>query len=220
MANLSERIGRLISASVNAAVEVAEDMNPGMLMEQAIREVEEAITEVKAELGRNVADKHQQTQKLADLNNKHEELSGQIEVALSSDRDDLASAAVEKQLDLEAQMPIVEQAMQDTEKTIDELEGYIDALNGKRNEMREELRHYKADQANRENGQVIDSDGKPNALNKANAKIDKATAAFDRASSTSDVSDRKSEKELNELRELAQKAKVQERLEALKAARK
>jgi len=214
MSKLADRIGRLISGGVNAAVEAVEDASPTLIMEQSIREVEEAITEVKAELGRAVAERHQANKKLADLNNKHDELKGQIEVALSKGRDDLASSAISKQMDLEAQIPVVEARITESDEAINELEGYVEALKGKLSEMREELSHFKQNKSEQEGASVIDAVGNPSALNNTNSKIDKAQAAFDRAHSNSDVQG--DSKDLNELKTLARDHEIEERLKAFK----
>ncbi|WP_051556020.1 PspA/IM30 family protein [Kordiimonas gwangyangensis] len=105
MSNIASRVSRLIAGSVNAALDAVENMSPEMVMEQAIREVEGAIAEVRAEMGKATAERHLASKKLADNSGKHEELLEQIEVAVSKGRDDLASAAISRQMDLEARCP-------------------------------------------------------------------------------------------------------------------
>ena len=56
--NVTVRVGRLISGSLNALVDAVENAVPEAVMEEAIREVDSAIDDVKAELGRVVASKH------------------------------------------------------------------------------------------------------------------------------------------------------------------
>ena len=49
--NIASRVGRLISGTANMVVDTVENMAPEMVMEEAIREVDRAIDDVRAELG-------------------------------------------------------------------------------------------------------------------------------------------------------------------------
>jgi len=220
MTNIASRVSRLISGSVNAAIDAVENMSPEMVMEQAIREVEVAMAEVRAELGKATAERHLASKKLADNSSKHEELASQIEVAVAEGRDDLASAAISRQMDLEAQVPVLEQTVADAAEREKELEGYIDALKGKRAEMQEELKAFKARQAERPENTVIDASGNPSSGHEINQKIDRASAAFDRASGhAADMLGTSSQDAaaMAELKDLARKSEVEKRLAAMKA---
>ena len=52
------RIGRVIAGMTHAAVSAAEQINPVAIIEQSIREIDSAADEVKAELGKAIAEKH------------------------------------------------------------------------------------------------------------------------------------------------------------------
>lgn len=219
MSNIATRVSRLIAGSVNAAIDAVENMSPEMVMDQAIREVEAAITEVRAELGKATAERHLAAKKLADNSGKHEEMTAQIEVAVGEGRDDLASAAISRQMDLEAQMPVLEQAIKDADERERELEGYIDALRGKRAEMQEELKAYRARMAEMPENTVIDAGGNPSAHHEINQKIDRAAAAFDRASGhAADMLGSSTEDAIMmaELKDLTRKTEIEKRLAAIK----
>ena len=111
--SIGTRVGRIIAGSVHALIDAVENAAPEMVMEQAIREVDEVIDDVRAELGRAAANKHLASTRLMEENRKHEELGAQIELAVGQARDDLASAAIARQLDIEAQIPVLETTIAD-----------------------------------------------------------------------------------------------------------
>ena len=218
MTNIANRVSRLITGGVNAAVEAVENMSPEMVMREAIREVETAIEDVQAEAGKATAAGHLTSKKLASISDKHEELVTQIEVALKEQRDDLASVAISKQMDLEAQMPVLEQAIADAAEQEKELQGYVEALKGKRAEMLEELKAFKAREAEMPENAVIDAGGNPSSRHEINKSVDQAAAAFDRASGhASDLLGSSNDAtQLAELKDLARKSEIEKRLAALK----
>lgn len=219
MSNIGKRVGRIVSGSINALVDAVENAAPEAVMEQALREIDEAIAEVRVSLGKVTAEKHLATKKLSDNSNKHDALAQQIEVALNEGREDLAEPAVERQMDLEAQIPVLEATVKDCDTQEDELEGYIKALKGKRAEMKEELAAFRKRQAEAPENAILNSAGTPNPQNDVNAKVDAATATFDRVSGQHMDMANGDPVKLAELEELARKSEVQKRLEAIKANR-
>lgn len=76
-------MGRIISGSLNALVGALENTAPEMIMEQAIREIDLAIEEVRTELGKVIALKYLANRRLAEKNDKHEDMSEKIQYAVS-----------------------------------------------------------------------------------------------------------------------------------------
>ena len=109
--SLQDRVARLISGTAHALMDKVEGLAPEATMAQAIREIEQVIGEVRGELGRIEATKHQLTLRLAKLAGEHEELAGKAELAVQEKRDDLAAACLEKQTLIEDQLPVLEQAL-------------------------------------------------------------------------------------------------------------
>lgn len=219
MTNIATRVSRLIAGGINAAVDAVENMSPELVMEESIREVEKAMDEIQAEIGKAVAEGHVASKKLAANSSKHEELSAQIEVAVKEGRDDLATAAISRQMDLEVQVPVLEQAITDAAEQEKELNGYIDALKGKRADMQEELKAYKARQAEMPENTILDAAGIPSSQHAINQSVDRASAAFDRASGhASDMLGKSGTDavQLAELKDLARQSEVEKRLAALK----
>lgn len=220
---LSGRVGRLISGSFNALVDAVENAAPEIVMEEAIREIDGVIDEVRTELGRVVANKHMSNSRLMEENNKYEELSSNIELAVEKDRDDLAEAAIAKQLDIEVQIPILENNISDCGNKEKELESYVQALQAKKREMQGELIQYR--ESNKE-AAAVSGDGPVTSANteqSVNAKVEKAESAFDRVlekatglASVQHSTDAKTAAQVAELQDMAHKNRVNERLQSIK----
>lgn len=216
--SMAKRVSRLVSGGFNAMINAVEDAAPVTLMEEAIREVDSAIDEVRAELGQVIANKHLTNKRLVEENRKHAELGEKVELAVKEGRDDLAETGIAQQLDIEAKIPVLEASIVDDSETEKELESYVAALKAKRREMEEELASFKAAQKAPTGEASTSAKGSD-----VDEKMDKATAAFDRvinrASGLPGMSgpeDRKSAAQLAELDELARSNAIKERLEKLK----
>ncbi len=218
--SITNRVGRIISGSVNAVVDAVENAAPELVMEESIREIDAAIDEVKAELGKVVANKHLANQRLAEENHIHENLAEKIELAVKEGRDDLAEVAISKQMDIEAQIPILEASIEDASSQETELDGYIAALNAKKREMREELIAYRE---SRKEAESLSASGNSSGGNNIESKVTKAESAFDRVvenatgvlGSRGSV-DAKAAAQLSELDDIARNNKIRERLDAIK----
>lgn len=216
---LTNRVGRIISGSMNAIVNAVEDAAPTVVMEQAIREIDKAVDEVRSELGKVIASKHLANKRLSEKNTCHEVLSERIEVALTNERDDLAEAAVSKQLDIEAQIPILEHTITECGENERELEGYITALQAKKREMKDELKVYR--EAMHSSSIDILSDSNITRQGKVNKSVDNATAAFDRIlekqTGLSRLETSHDVAKMAELEQLTRDNRVKERLTAIKS---
>ena len=145
--SLKARVGRVIAGGVHALLDQIEGMAPEAMMEQAIREADKVIEDVRHELGKVAANRHLAQQQHATLNRQHETLVAQIEEALAHQREDLARAAVARQLDIEAQLPVLETTLADLSGQETELRGYVDALLAKRREMEDALSQFRKSRA-------------------------------------------------------------------------
>lgn len=145
--SLARRVARLVSGGFHAMLDKAEDCIPEAVMQENIRELERTIDEVRTELGKVLAQKHLATKKLADENNRHEQLAGQIATALDVGREDLAKAGIAEQLDIEARLPVLEQSLADCSSQERELDAFVAALLAKKREMQAALDDWKRAQA-------------------------------------------------------------------------
>lgn len=213
---LMKRISRIISASANAVVDSVENATPQLVMEQAIREIDDAVADVRDQLGKAEAAKYLSSKTLNDENTRHGALAEQIEVAVAESRDDLAEAAIAKQMDIEAQIPVLEKAIAETDQEIGELNSYISALQGKKREMRDQLRDFI--KANEHVSQGATGEQQGTSRNTAD-KVDQATGAFNRILDKAGVPVSESSADaskLAELEELARSNRIKERLAKIK----
>jgi phage shock protein A len=218
---IAARVGRLISGSVNALIDAVENAAPEMVIEQSIREIDAAADDVRAELGRVIAARHLANKRLLDENSRHGALAEQIELAVREGRDDLAEAAIARQMDIEAQLPVLETTIAQSAQQQKELEGYVSALQGRRREMEAELEAFRA--ALRRQATVA-AGGAPTADDAGVGKrVAGAERAFARAMSSAGVPARAGELKdavkLAELDDLARRNRIRERLEAAKAGK-
>jgi phage shock protein A len=221
--SLTARVGRIVSGGAHMLVEAVENVAPEAVMEQAIREVEGAMDEVRRELGRVVANKHLANRRLTAESRRHEELADKLELALSEGRDDLAEAVVSQQLDIEAQIPVLEATIREAVERESELEGFVAALKAKRREMESELGELRTSRAAAGSGASGDSAEGLN-LHQLEGDVEKAESAFERLlqrqtglDSAAGRQDAESAAKMAELEDLTRKNRIQERLAAAKA---
>lgn len=218
---LSSRVKRIVAGGAHAIVDAIEDAAPEVVMEQAIRELDGAMDDVRAELGKVLANKHLATKRLAEENGKHEALGERIELALKEKREDLAEAAISQQLDIEAQLPVVEAAIRDAADGEKELEGYLAALAAKRREMVADLQAFRT--AREQASGAIAAPGHAASAG-VERRVARAEAAFERLlvkhtglPPGTAASDRKTAAQLAELEDLARRDRIRARLAAVKA---
>jgi len=204
--SVKSRVSRLISGGINAIVDKAEGISPEIVMKESIREVDSTIDEVKILLGKEtVKQKTTQTQ-LENESHKHATLSSQIEVAINENREDLAKVAISRQMDIETQIPILEESLIEIDTNLTKLENYIDALNAKKREMNTELEEFMSIQKNQKADVSIESN------------IDKAESAFNRVNvGMKSKKINNDDVKLAELDKLSRDNRIAERLESIKA---
>jgi phage shock protein A len=203
--NIVSRVSRLISGSINSIVDIAEGLSPELVMKESINEVDSIISEVKVLLGKEVVIQKTTLNKLNMEKEKYNKLLEQIKVALEQNREDLAKVAISKQLDIESQLPILEESLTEVDKNIEKLENYIDALNAKKREMHDELIEYNKIKKEQKIDSKIESNIKKadDAFNRVNSNIEKSLVSED-------------EIKLSELDKLTRDNRINERLQSLK----
>jgi phage shock protein A len=221
--NLRLRVTRIITGGAHALLDKIEDAAPLALLEQSVREVEQVTDEVRAELGRLVANRHVAQQQHVHLNQEHEALSAAIATALAQQREDLAKPAIARQLDIEAQLPILESSLAELGRQDQELSSFIEALMGKKREMDKSIADF---EASRRLSQSPAAAGQA-ASGGAAARLQTAQSAFDRTyqrqtglSPAGQSAGLAQAAQLKELNQLVQDNKINERLAALKAGSK
>jgi phage shock protein A len=217
--SLRTRVGRVIAGSAHALLDKIEDQAPEAMMQQAVRELDKVADEVRQELGRTAANRHLAQQQHAELNRRHTDLSANIEQALAQQRDDLARAAVARQLDIEVQLPVLEATLGDLAKEEAELKGYADALQGKKRDMEDAIAAFQASRA-----RAAHPAGGTVGASHTQAKVDAATGAFDRIyqrqtglTAAGQAGSLEQAAKLKELDDMVRSNKVEERLAHFKS---
>jgi len=218
--SLKNRVGRVIAGGIHALLDRIEDQAPEAVMEQSIREADSVINDVRHELGLVSANRHLAQQQHSVLNAQHEKLVGQIEQALQQNRDDLATSAVARQLDIEAQIPVLETTLAEYARHENELQGYVAALLAKKREMVDALSEF------RKSRTAALQQASGGTSTSADQRMSAATGAFDRLyerqtglSGTARNVSMQQAANLKELDDLVRANKIAERMAQLKAGK-
>lgn len=219
---LISRVKRLVAGSVNGLVDSMEAAAPETVMREAIREIDDAANEVRAMLGRTIANRHNASKRLMDATSRHEELAEDARFAIDNGRDDLAEAAVARQIDMEAQMPVLEATLSDLSSEQAELESYVAALVARKREMEADLDTFIRSRSAGDSGDNADASPDTGRGMSADRRAAKAEDAFSRvlhgASGVSATAraDRETAARLSELETITRQHRVKERMAELK----
>ncbi|MEZ5816208.1 MAG: PspA/IM30 family protein [Hyphomicrobiaceae bacterium] len=222
--SLISRVRRLVSGTVNQWVDRLETAAPETVLREAIREVDSATDDVRDRLGLVIANAHHAEKRRKEADLKLQELAKQARFAVSQGRDDLAEAAIARQLDLEAQLPVLEAARSDLASEQRELEGYVAALQARMREMEADLSSYLQQHPASETEAARSGEPPARTGLEAERRTGKAEAAFHRVLEArtgvpgTPSADTASAAKLAELEKLSREHRVKERLAALKAS--
>jgi phage shock protein A len=171
------RVQRLLSAKVEDTVDRMETAGGEGVMREAIREVDRAIDELRRDHDGAMARRLQAVRQQDMVNKKVAELGEKAAFAVEQGRDDLAEAALSRQVEFEgetAKLEAVQEASREQEQKLDDA---ITALKTRKTQMQEVLDAYcqsKADAA-------VGGDGARQLAQAIDKKVENAEAAFDRA---------------------------------------
>lgn len=205
--SVTRRVARLISGNINALLEAAENSSPEIVMKESVREIQDAISEIKDSLGKSIVESKMISDKIKQLKETHAQLLEQSKIAIKEDREDLAKVAISKQMDIEAQKPILEENLKEVNASIKKDEEYILALQGKIREMEDAMKARQTYQKEQSHTTT------------AAQKVNKAEQAFNRVAGIgSDLNSAAAEEtsKLSELADLQRNTNIQDRLAALK----
>jgi phage shock protein A len=213
------RVKRLISGSANGVVDALETANAEMVMREAVREIERATDDVREELARTITTRHQTNRLLAHTKAKLAELSERAKLAVDQARDDLAEAALSRQIDLEAEIPVHGAKIVEFTAKQTELEGYVAGLAARKREMESEIAAFVAASASAARAAGSSAGPGASVASKAERRADQAQQAFERAmgGTAGARPDRETAARLHELDRLSRSSKVAERLASLKS---
>lgn len=221
---LTQRVGRLIAGGFHSMVDAVENAAPESVMAQAVREIDAAISDVRADLGTVEAQRHLTAKRLAEESARHETLGEQATLAVEQGREDLAQAALGRQIDIEAQLPVLESRLAALAEDRVRLEGYVTALQAKRREMLDALDDYRRAMEQKASATGT-STGTSRPGESVNERAERAGAAFDRifqrqTGITGTLGGGTDAAKLAELETLSRDNRVAERLAQLKAGKR
>jgi phage shock protein A len=215
------RVGRLVSASIEDALDSMERAGGVRIMRESIREVERAIDDVRTGQEDAIARRLQAVRQQRLFRDKLVVLEEQAIFAIAEKRDDLAEAAVSRQIDHEAQAERLGPVATEAAEEADRLEHCLVALTARKAEMEEALAAFES--AGREATLPNGDKAGPN-IRRTVRKVERAEAAFERGMAGAggvvgiSRSDAETVAKVAELSALQKRACVAERLAALKSA--
>lgn len=133
------RMGRLIAGIANATVDRVEDANKVAVVEQAIREIDQAADQARADLGKAKAEEYRVKSRKAEIGADLAALEEKLKLAIAENRDDLAKAAIARQIDLEAQVTALDRTLADVRGEIEEGQQALQAVLATRREAEARL---------------------------------------------------------------------------------
>ena len=216
---LLHRISRLVSGIAHDALSQAEQAAPVPVMEQAIREIDEATSEVRTEIGKAEATKFNLERRIGELRSEYDGLQAQIDLALKQGKEDLAEAGVGRQLDIENQVALLNRAVADAEDDVAKMSESLGALQASRREAQDRLRDLKS-AANGAGPGGAPTAGKRRAAAKASDAIDNAQRVGESLTGVPGEAGKISTKDLEDLAELHRQHEIRERLAKHKARMK
>lgn len=212
------RVQRVLSTGVESATGALERASGTSLMREAIRQVDRAADEIRVEIeaarSRRANAAHQQQltrERLATL-------IEQARYAMSKEREDLAEAAVARQLDYEAELDRLKKAQADAADETGRLEACMAALKVRKAQMEKELAAFEAAQGAASCG----AGPRPGPIDRSESKVARAEEAFERVMSAAGAGaglmDAKDAAKLAEVEAMRKADRIAERLAALRAA--
>lgn len=211
---LLTRITRLVSGLTHSAIEQAEQAASVPIMEQAIRDIDDAVKEVRGEIGKHEATKHNARRRMSELQQEHDSLSEKIALAVKEEKDDLAEAGVGRQLDIENQLALLERTLSEADGEITKLADSLAALQASRREAQSRLRDLKAAAPSSPGGAAT---GGTKAQDRAAAAMDAAQRLGEKFTGVPGEESHISNRDLDDLAELHRQHAIQERLAKHKA---
>jgi phage shock protein A len=164
------RVSRLLSATVEDAVDRVGQGGGDAAMREAIREAERAIAQVKVEHESTMARRLQAARQQRMLTERAEELTTKAKFALGQGREDLAEAALSRQFDFEAQAQQLDTLQQQARQDEQRLEDGLAALSARKRQMEDALRSYLVSQPDA----ADDGNGPTGPHHSAETKVDAA----------------------------------------------
>jgi phage shock protein A len=134
------RVSRLAAGLVATVIDGLERKAPEAVAEQAIRDIDKALDELKSGLAGAVAEHKRYSMQKASLIEERDGLDANIRLALGEGREDLARAGIGRQDDIDAQVESIDRLIADVDMRIADSRSALNAANAARREAAERVR--------------------------------------------------------------------------------
>jgi phage shock protein A len=171
------RVRRVLSASVEDAVDSMERAGGTSVMREAIREIDRALDEVKAAQENAAARVLQAKRQQKMFRERVTTLEEKARFALNEGREDLAEAAISRQIDFEQQAERLETVQANADEEAKRLEECVTALDQRKKHLEDELEAFELAQRDA----ALGGEGPCRNERHVERKVARAEQAFDRA---------------------------------------
>ena len=210
------RVKRLVSGNVEDMVDSMETSGGTTVMRQAIREIDQVVSEVKKERDLVTAKRLQAVRQARMYSERLYDMQEKAQFAMDEGREDLAEAALHRQMDFEAQMAKLAEVESTTAEQERQLEESVASLEIRKAHLEEELKHLEAARADAD----IDSDHPQSKGAEAVNRVERAESAFVRAMNgaggTTDIAKGEHIKKVAEIDTMRKQSEIAERMESLR----
>ena len=213
------RMGDIINANLNAALEKAED--PEKMIRLMIQEMEDTLVEVRSATAKCIAEKKERSRLLKRLEEQQLEWERKAELALEKDREDLARAALAEKTALVDRIAALEEELDQYQEQLTKYDEDIGKLQAKLTDARNRqrtlvMRHRSANHHLKTKKHVYNE-----KIDEMLYRFDAAEGRIDRIESEAEALDmgRKGKTLSSEFDNLERDERVEEALAELKSRR-
>jgi phage shock protein A len=175
--SIFSRISRLLSGRIEDVVDQMECSGGDVVMRESIREAGRCIDEIQANIQTVAARRLQAVRQQKMIEERLVELTQKAQIAIDAGRDDLAEAALSRQIDFETESKKLDTVAEASREEEMRLEGGLISLKSRKIQMEDSLTAYEI--AHKQ--AALGGTGPATAERHIDKKISCAEAAFDRA---------------------------------------
>ena len=214
------RMGDIINANLNSALEKAED--PEKMIRLMIQEMEDTLVEVRSATAKCIAEKKERGRLLARLKEQQGDWARKAEIAIDKDREDLARAALAEKTALTDRIKYLQEELDQYEEQLAKYDSDIGKLQAKltdaRNRQRALVMRHRSATYQLKTRRHIHNDKIDQMLH----RFDSAEQRIDHIESEAEALDmgRKGQSLESEFRKLERDERVESELAELKSKKK
>ncbi len=214
--SIFSRVKRMVSGNVEDMVDSMERAGGASVMRQAIREVDQVVAEAKTERDEATAQRLQAVRQQRMYAERLEDMQEKAQYAMDQGRDDLAEAALHRQMDFEAQKAKLSDIETQAAEQERQMEESLASLEIRKAHLEEELKHFETARADAD----LESCHPESKGADAVRRVERAETAFTRAMSgaggTTDIAKGEHIKKVAEIDTMRKQSEIEERMEALR----